>query len=404
VTASSKAPAPIYYVSNLENPVISTPSHRVHHLSHFDVTFALHEGKQRLKLTLEPNHDILADDAHIQYLDAQGNIKHSEPVNRADHRVFKGSAWVEESPRVWTRVGWARIYVIQDGPRALFEGAFSVMHDEHHIQLRSSYIQTRRPSDIDVADRGDDFMVVYRDSDRISPDRSELKRSFGPSSCEADKLSFNSDPNHPVFRGGPPQSEWGAMSINSLFGLSKRQSDTGGVGGNSGGVNLKSTIGNTAGCPSSKRVALIGAAADCSFVASFNSSETARQNVISVVNTASNLYESTFNISLGLQNLTMSDASCPTGTPTASPWNVPCSASNITARLNTFSSWRMLQNDTNAYWTLMSNCPTDDEVGLSWLGQLCVTNVNGAEDAVTGANIVVRTSSLWQVFAYVFFL
>ena len=247
-------------------------------------------------------------------------------------------------------------------------------------------------------------MVVYRDSDRISPDRSELKRSFGPSSCEADKLSFNSDPNHPVFRGGPPQSEWGAMSINSLFGLSKRQSDTGGVGGNSGGVNLKSTIGSTAGCPSSKRVALIGAAADCSFVASFNSSETARQNVISVVNTASNLYESTFNISLGLQNLTMSDASCPTNTPTASPWNVPCSTSNITARLNTFSSWRMLQNDTNAYWTLMSNCPTDDEVGLSWLGQLCVTNVNGAEDAVTGANIVIRTSSLWQVFAYVFFL
>lgn len=399
INASSKAPDPIYYVSNLDNPLISTPSHRVHHLSHFDVTFTLHEGKQRLKLTLEPNHDILADDAHIQYLDAQGNIKHSEPINRADHRVFKGSAWVEESPRVWTRVGWARIYVMRDGPRPLFEGAFSVMHDEHHIQLRSSYIQTRRTSDIDVADRGDDYMVVHRDSDRIPPDRSELKRSSGPSSCEADKLSFNSDPNHPVLRGDPPQ-EWGAMSLNSLFGLSKRQSDTGGVSGNSGGVNLKSTIGSTVGCPTSKKVALIGVATDCSFVASFNSTESARENVIGVVNTASDVYERTFNISLGLKNLTMSEASCPNSAPTAAPWNLPCSTSNITSRLDIFSTWRRSQTDTNAYWTLMSNCPTADEVGLSWLGQLCVTNVNGAADDVTGANIVIRTSTQWQVFAH----
>jgi hypothetical protein len=193
------------------------------------------------------------------------------------------------------------------------------------------------------------------------------------------------------------------MSLNSLFGLSKRQSDTGGVGGNSGGVNLKSTIGSTVGCPSSKKVALIGVATDCSFVSSFNSTESARENVISVVNTASDVYERTFNISLGLKNLTMSEASCPNSAPAAAPWNLPCSTSNITSRLDIFSTWRRSQTDTNAYWTLMSNCPTADEVGLSWLGQLCVTNVNGAADDVTGANIVIRTSTQWQVFAYVFF-
>jgi hypothetical protein len=314
------------------------------------------------------------------------------------HKVFKGSAWIEESTNHWSKVGWARIYVKQDGSKPLFEGAFSVMHNHHHVQLRSSYMRTRREVDVYLEDKGEDYMIVFRDSDMAAADRTELKRSFPASSCQADKLSFNSDPNHPIFR--PPQSpNLGAISLNQLFGLSRRQSDTGGVGGNTGGVNLASTIGSTAGCPTTKKVALIGVATDCEFTLAFNSSDSAKQDVIQTINSASSVYESAFNISIGLQNLIVSDTSCPSPAPASAPWNMACSSGNITQRLGLFTSWRGDQNDTNAYWTLMSNCPTNSEVGVSWLGQLCVTG--GVNASVAGANVVVRTSTEWQVFAYV---
>jgi hypothetical protein len=355
-----------------------------------------------LKLALEPNHDILAHDAVVQYLDGDGNVGRIESIDRLAHKVFKGSAWIEESAGIWSKVGWARIYVKRDGPQPLFEGAFSVVDDQHHVKLRSSYLETRRESDVDLEERDGDYMVVYRDSDMVLLDRSELKRSLPESSaCHADKLSFNSDPNHPVFRAGPDQSpaSWGAMSLNQLFGLSRRQSDTGGIGGNTGGINLQSNIGNTAGCPSTKKVALIGVAADCPFINSFNSTETARQNIITAVNTASDVYERTFNISIGLRNLFI--VNCTSNAPNTPPWNMPCSSGNITSRLSLFSAWRGSQNDSNAYWTLMTNCSTADEVGVSWLGQLCVSGAqnDSSQVLVSGANVVVRTSTEWQVFA-----
>jgi hypothetical protein len=392
----SQAPDPISYASEVENAVFHTPSHRVHSYSDFDVTFSLHKQTQRIKLTLEPNHDILADDAVVQYLNADGSVRHSEPIERTAHRVFKGSAWVEKATNHWSKVGWARIYVKQDGPRPFFEGAFSVMHDYHHVQLRSSYMQTRRESDVSLEDKGEDYMIVFRDSDLVAADRSELKRSVPEPSCQADKLSFNADPNHPVFRPSHSPS-LAAVSLNQLFGLSRRQSDTGGVGGNTGGINLASTIGNTAGCPTTKRVALIGVATDCSFTAAFNASASAREDVIQTVNSASSVYENSFNISIGLRNLIVSDANCSSTAPQSAPWNIPCASGNISQRLNLFTSWRGGQNDTNAYWTLMSNCPTGAEVGVSWLGQLC--NTGGVNASVAGANVVVRTSTEWQVFA-----
>src|SRR5438034_7727312 len=124
-------------------------------------------------------------------------------------------------------------------------------------------------------------MIVFRDSDNGRQVHLELKRSIPMErACEADRLSYNSDPNHAVFRAMSKRDDgvWGSMSFDSLFGLSKRQGDTGGLGGNSGTTNLKSTIGSTAGCPTTRKVALIGVATDCSYTASFNSTETARKN------------------------------------------------------------------------------------------------------------------------------
>lgn len=366
--------------------------------------FELQPEATAFKLELEPNHDILAENAAVQYLDADGNVKREEVIDRAAHKVFKGTAFAEASPGQWERVGWARVYVQKDGRQPLFEGVFSVRNNHHHIELQSTYRQKRRSEDADIPHSDIDYMVVYRDSDmiRYDPGHTELKRSVDATAlCHADELGFNSYPNHPIFNNAVQPRSWGSMSLDGLFGLSKRQSDTGGVSGNSGGVSLLSTINDTAGCPDMKKVALVGVAADCGFVGSFSANGSARSWIINVVNSASNVYESAFNISLALQNLTLSESTCPVTAPASALWNIPCAQANLTQRLNDFSQWRGARNDSNAYWTLVSDCNTGAEVGLSWVGQLCNNGVTQeGSDYVSGTNVVVRTQASWQVFAH----
>ena len=391
----------------VEDPVIHTPSHRVHALSHFDLTFNLHQSQQQVKLSLEPNHDILAQDASVDYLDSSGNVIRTEPIDRSKHRVYKGSAWIEQYGGNWVNVGWARIVVRRDGINPLFEGAFTILHDNHHIQFRSNYLQTKHALDPHAESGDDEYMVIFRDSDIGEVSHAELKRSEfnDESSCSAQALSFNSDLSHPIFANTLKRDVgfWGSMPVSSVFG--KRQIDTTGIpgsGGNSAGVNLRSSIGNTEGCPTTRKVALIGVVTDCSYTATFNSSDAAGLNVITQINSASDLYERTFNITLGLQNLTVTEAVCPGTAPPATPWNIGCGGNTtITDRLNLFSRWRGDRKDTNAYWTLLTNCATGAEVGLAWLGQACVNDVTeGGGESVSGANIVAKTSTEWQVIAH----
>jgi len=112
-----------------------------------------------------------------------------------------------------------------------------------------------------------------------------------------------------------------------------------------------------------------------------------------MVNDASQVYESSFNITLGIQNLTISDGSCPGSPSETAPWNQKCSNDvDLSDRLNLFSAWRGKNADSNAYWTLLSTCNTDSAVGLAWLGQLCrpgaSANSGGRNETVAGANVV----------------
>ena len=390
----------------VENPIIHTASHRIQATTSFEVSFNLRREQQRIKLSLEPNEDIIPHGAEIQYLDQDGNVARAERIDRNAHKIFKGHTWVEKRPGEWINVGWARVSIRRDGEYPLFEGAFIIAQDSHHVQLRSNYLQTRHEDDplLDISD--EEQMIIFRDSDisiKEQHEHSGLRRRDESSGiCSWDQLAFNVDSAHPVFAGVTKRdvTNWQSTSMASLFG--KRQIDSTGSG-NSGGVNLMASIGSTSGCPSIRKVALIGVATDCTYTASFNSSEATSANVLAVVNQASQVYEQTFNISLGLQNLTVSPAECPGTPPTSAPWNVDCSGNDtITSRLNTFSEWRGQRNDTNAYWTLMTQCNTGAEVGLAWLGQLCVNSVvsGGSGESVSGANVVARTSTEWQVFAH----
>lgn len=397
---------PLKYLSVIEDAAIQTPSHRVHAQSTFDIHFSLHQHAQRIKLTLTPNHDILPEGASVQYLGPDGRVTRTESINRQHHKVFRGDSWLLDHNDNWSHVGWARVMIRRDGLQPLFEGAFTIWGDHHNIQSRSNYMATKHEHDPVAEDSIDEYMVVFRDSDidrrQSIEGPADLKRS--PSrekTCNAHLLDFNSAPLQTVLKRR--NGFWGAAPMSSLFG--KRQIDTNGIpsGGNSGGVNLKNSIGSTAGCPNTRKVALIGIATDCGYTGSFDSVQSAHANVITQINSASNVYEKTFNISLGLQNLTVSDASCPSTPPSATPWNINCQASNssITDRLNAFSKWRGDLNDTNAYWTLLTSCSTGPEVGLSWLGQLCVGDVtSNSGETVSGANVVAKTSTEWQVIAH----
>ncbi|KAM7185699.1 Metallo-peptidase family M12 domain containing protein [Rhypophila sp. PSN 637] len=402
-TAHSLKRNPLSYVTRIDDANIQTPSHRVHALSSFELSFHIHDRKQRIRLTLEPNHDILTDDAAVRHIRADGTVHKIEPINRADHRIYKGNAFVrKDGHSEWTNAGWARINVIRDGERPLFEGAFRINGDHHHVQTSTNYRRTAMMGDPEIAGSFEEYMIVWRDTDISMPHHTDLKRSAETAAgCSADELLYNRDENNIVYRSlkeAQDTSPWAQMSPASIFG---RQID-GTAGGNGAGVNLANSIGSTQGCPTTRKVALVGIATDCNYAGAFDNNNTLRANIIQLVNTASQLYESTFNISLGIQNLTVTDSNCPTTPPASAPWNARCNSDvDITKRLNLFSAWRGLSNDNNAYWTLLTTCNTGAAVGLAWLGQVCQpgAQANGAE-TVAAANVVVKTSTEWQVFAH----
>ncbi|EPQ61511.1 BgtASP-20794 [Blumeria graminis f. sp. tritici] len=400
------------YISVLENAQISTKSRRVHAGSKFDLEFDLHHGKQKIRLTLSPNNAVIQDGATVQYMAPDGSLRTTEKLNRSDYRVFMGDSWTRHyGDFEWTNVGWARIVVHRDGDNPLFEGAFRVDGDHHHIQTRTHFMQTKHKQDPNLKLSNEEYLVVWRDSD-ISQDfnvnhdenlHKELKRGFmSESDCSADGLSFNTQMDHPIFSSMRKRDQPNSNIFRNLLG---RQID-GQLGGNSAGVNLVSSIGSTSGCPTTRKVALVGIATDCTYTAAFSSTTAARTNIINVINSASQIYESSFNITLGLQNLTISDASCPMAPSAAAPWNIKCSDSvDIQDRLNLFSAWRGERNDNNAYWTLLSTCGSGSAVGLAWLGQACVntaqvTSASSINETVSGANVVVRTGTEWQVVAH----
>jgi hypothetical protein len=117
-----------------------------------------------------------------------------------------------------------------------------------------------------------------------------------------------------------------------------------------------------------------------------------------MVNTASVVYEISFNISLQIRNLTISDPKCPSGGSGDEYWNAPCSTGNMHWRLREFSSWGASLYDDNAYWTLLTGCSDGGEVGVSWIGALCNSG-SPYRYSGAGTNVVARTQNEWEVFA-----
>jgi hypothetical protein len=407
--AHSTTRNPIDYVSIVEDAVLVSPANRVTAHSHFDLTFRLHAGQQKIKLSLEPNADLLPDSLRMRRRHPDGRVEELAPIDRRAHKVFRGTAYVQRVGRSGYReAGWARITVTRDGDEPVFVGAFQIDGDSHHVQTARAYNELRHPMDPEVA-AGADVMVVWRDSDVVKPvytGRKELRRDVvGVESCSVDALPYNAQYRALDTRDLGRMHSLASSSSSSLMSLFGRAID--GSSGSGATVNLLNNIGSTVGCPTTRKVALMGIATDCTYTASFDSEQDARSNIIAQVNTASEVYERTFNISLGIKTLEISDATCPTQASSDAPWNVDCKGSaTISDRLNMFSQWRGAQDDSNAFWTLLSTCNTNTAVGLAWLGQLCVAEASetkatdGSTQNVSGANVVVKTTTEWQVIAH----
>lgn len=102
----------------------------------------------------------------------------------------------------------------------------------------------------------------------------------------------------------------------------------------------------------------MGAAADCTFVKYYQSMDNARMQIINDWNSVSNVYANTFNVAIGLINITIVDSACPTTPNPSQNWNQQCStAYSISDRLSDFSQWRgRIGNDGAGLWHLMTNC------------------------------------------------
>ncbi|KAJ2788474.1 hypothetical protein GGI18_002929, partial [Coemansia linderi] len=288
-----------------------------------------------------------------------------------------------ESIRKWGRLkraqfsfdsheSWARLSVYRDGGgRAVVDGAFFVGGETLYVKPAHTYMRTKRDGDPALTNpyaRAEGLRhaasIAYRQRDLVGG----AGRSCGSSQRAEQPAAHRLARRDVAFDGG------------------------------AGAVR--------AGCPAARKILYMGAAADCSYVTSYQSQDKARTQMLSDWNQASAVYERQLNVALGLIELQIEDLVCPAAPDAAKAWNRACSeAYTIDRRLSDFSTWRAAKGgkDGSGLWHLMTNCPTGTEVGLAWLGTVCTTTasantVQGGVSSGTGVSAVSRDE--WKVVAH----
>lgn len=377
--------------SLLDVAIIDTPLQKITQVSHFSLVFRTSDENRWLNFTLEPSPNIVSNSAQVTHVKADGTPKSIRTIKRSEINVFKGSVWVDGTGNGWDRVGWARIYFQKDGPDPLFEGIYSIQEAIHDIRVQVADIGNTCESDRAFGGPGEIYMVDYSASGSPRPSRSSQRSNNNSGRCESPPLDRSEDPEtHATCRD---------VRRPSYITNEERQCYEPAASPQSVYLwDLRTTIGDTVGCPSTNMIASIGIATDCSYTALFNSVSDVVHNVVGMVNSASEVFERSFNITLRLSDLEISEGTCPNSERELRDWNIPCSNGSLFDRLDKFSVWRATRTDDNAFWTLITGC-SGAGIGVAWLGQLC--NTDYEQYRGTGANVVVGTGREWQVFAYV---
>ncbi|KAK8864698.1 hypothetical protein IAR55_001950 [Kwoniella newhampshirensis] len=357
-------------------------------------------------LLLKPSANIFHPDAKVTSAGGQfvqslreedwrlytGEVIHPRWVNRMKALESAGarSGWEDDA----AVLGHARIMVHETGDGqdgAVFEGSFDLYGTTYNVLTRDNYLRVKTAEDVEIETLGAS-MVVFRDSDA---NHHGNQTQHATQSCSHDSLPFNSDLSNPILQP-PPISPF--RSIPNLW--RRQRGDTGGMTGSSNFIN---DINSTQGCPKTQQVVYMGVALDCNYVSTYGSTDAARTQILNNWNQISALYRSTFNISLGIIELQVQNATCPETTVRGEEWNVPCSQNlTLDQRLSDFSEWRGNKGDDGAgLWHLMSACPTDSEVGVAWLGTLCqTTSSQQSGSTVSGTGISTATRTEWSLIAH----
>ncbi|KAL0067913.1 hypothetical protein AAF712_005081 [Marasmius tenuissimus] len=386
-------------------------------LSAFEQTFHLH---------LSPNNHLIHPAARITYHDRHpttGEVtSKTVPLLRESVKVYEGHVIhpdhtdgrrLEDIAGVvgssYPELGWARILVLDEGDPAngkppLFEGVFTADGTVHHIAIKDNYLRTKQTMDPYLVEELDDLqLVVWRDSDVMSVEEEHfsltgqvLSPEAKQQSCAHDTLEYNTNPElNPALRPSHDPS-----LLPYPLSLWRRQEIAGNVSS-----NFADTIGKTDGCPKDQRLIYMGVAADCVYVSKYGSQANATDKILNDWNSASALYKSTFNVSLGIIEMQVQSGSCPSQADSAVPWNINCEGNggDIQQRLSLFSQWRGSKgNDGAGLWHLMSGCPTGKQVGVAWLSTLCETGAATKSDGqyVSGAGVSTFGLTEWQVVAH----
>ncbi|KAJ7652010.1 zinc metalloprotease [Mycena polygramma] len=388
----------------------------------FDETFHLH---------LRPNDHLIHPAARINYYstgpDGNTYISRTKPLLResvkaywgevihADHsatRMREDAAGVVPTPHP-AELGWARIMVHHQGDigqniAPVFEGAFTVKGVTYHVSTKDNYLRHKRPLDAvasEPLDIVDSELVIWRESDMMTAEEEHFALTGehatpapAPQTCGHDDMSYNTDPAQNPILLKPAAAPWFENPINFLGNFSKRDD----VVGTQMGTNFINNIGQNTGCPSTQKVLYMGVAADCEYTQKYGSHSNATTQILTNWNSASSLYKSTFNVSLGIVELQIQDETCPNPVNASFPWNVDCNNVTLNDRLSLFSQWRGDKgSDGVGLWHLMSGCPTGSEVGIAWLATLCSQSASGtAPSVVSGTAVSTAGLTEWQVVAH----
>ncbi|KAJ1878550.1 hypothetical protein LPJ57_003346, partial [Coemansia sp. RSA 486] len=387
-------------------------------------------------LVVEPNYDLIHPDAVMTRAVLGGQTIKSE-IPMHDIGIYRGHVLrtgavrpkdMSESLRKWEmskrdqfsfdeQSSWVRMSVFRDAKgRAVLDGMFGVDGETYYVKPAHAYMLTKRDGDPALSNpysrRSEELQfassIVYRQSDLVNESAghhvSKRKRDgSGPQnqskkiqSCGAHRLPGNTPETPPRLEVGDPMHP---------VRMVKQAGDLGGMLRKRAVAFDKNPNALNAGCITARKVLYMGAAADCTYVTKYQSQDGARMQILSNWNQASAVYERQLNVALGLIALQIEDLSCPTNIASNKAWNRGCSESYaIDKRLSDFSSWRAEQGDDGCgLWHLMTNCPTGTEVGLAWVGTMCMTSASsntaqGGVSSGTGVSAVSRDE--WKVVAH----
>ncbi|TPX44797.1 hypothetical protein SeMB42_g04200 [Synchytrium endobioticum] len=379
---------------------------------------------QQFTMLLQPN-DMLVQQAGVVRIHGEdGDVQEHSLNDFASGRAFHGKVVEEDSRGILKEVGWARI-IFHDDDLWMgrldpdFEGVFTNRNGMYHIKHVDLYKMAKRPDDAPVMPMLDrpkhqqrSRLIIYADSQEghVAATCSNTAFPFStPAGCGVDSDLF-ANATSPL--AGSSNSKLGKRDLLSSISASDEHSC-----GFDPSIHIRmgaeimtegqSRLAERAplGCPTSRQVLGVGAAADCTYTAQYGSPSKVLTQILSDFNSASKVYENTFNVTLALVEVSIHQTCTPSNNSIM--WNQACSdAYTINNRLSDFSRWRGQKSaDQAGLWHLLTNCPTGPSVGIAWLGTVCETKftsqqTNGQTQYVSGCGVSSIVPTEWKVVAH----